>query len=116
MSISINAKYLEHCLAGKRLYGDEFGISQIEKWVADESEAYYDLAANYYKLLPDNRQEVQYRYEYHAINARHGYRFLKTKNLNVLGIGSAQGDELRPIISRYKNITILEPGKKVLEY
>jgi hypothetical protein len=89
MSINISARYLEHFLAGKRLYGDEFGISQIEKWVADESEAYYDLAANYYKLLPDNGQEVQYGDEYRAINTRHGYRFLKTKNLNVLGIGSA---------------------------
>lgn len=87
-------------LFGKKLYGDDFSDQQIKKWFSEEEDGYADLGA---------KNKNKYRYAYHALNHYHGFRFLpKKKYHHVLGVGSAYGDELNPIIDHAESITILE--------
>src|SRR5690606_37900265 len=53
-----------------------------------------------------------YRYGYERLNRRYLYRHLGDAPIaEVLGFGSAAGDELLPIITRVRRITIIEPGR-----
>src|SRR5213594_3243623 len=88
-------------LSGRTLYGDDFSPKQITRWFSEEEEAYYRLA----------RRNGSYCYSYHARNIEHGYRHLPRQEFGrVLGIGSAYGDELAPILQQCREITILEPS------
>jgi len=92
---------MEKYFSGEKLWGDDFSPSQIEEWFASEAEGYFNLT-----------QAGNYSYGYHALNMRHGYSLLP-KNIRfnrVLGVGSAYGDELEPVINRSDSITILEPS------
>ena len=88
----------------KTLSGDDFSSDQTEAWFRDEEEAYY--------RLPEERAPGVYAY--HARNWRHGFRHLPSyvSFEHVLCLGGADGDELRPILSRAKKVTILEPASE----
>ncbi len=87
---------------GEKLYGDDFDRAQLEQWYADEAEGYADLGA---------KDQGAYVYAYHALNAAHGWSALKGRTFErALGLGSAYGDEFKPIASQIKRITILEPS------
>lgn len=89
-------------LSGKSLYGDDFKIDEINKWFADEAEGYADLGA---------KEKKQYKYGYHQLNHHHGFKYIDKMLFNeVLGIGSAYGDELKPIANNINRITILDPS------
>lgn len=93
-------------LSGKKLYGDDFSINQIERWYLEESEGYADLGS-------DNL--ANYTYNYHNLNSR--YAFSKLSNAkfeNVLGFGSAYGFEFEPIVDKIGSITIVEPSEKLI--
>ena len=91
------SKYLD----GRVLYGDDFLPDEIESWFRDEKEAYYNLG--YERQVSD--------YGYHALNWHHGYRHLPPGPFkHVLGIGSAFAEELKPVLSHAKKVTILEPS------
>jgi len=93
---------MDEFLSGSKLYGDDFNIEQILAWFDDEKEGYADLGA---------KVKNNYNYAYHALNQICGYNNLPKKKFNnVLGVGSAYGDELMPILGRLNNITILEPS------
>jgi SAM-dependent methyltransferase len=90
------------CLLGTKLYGDDFTPDQIRTWYQDEAEGYANLGA---------KDAQSYRYVYHALNIRHGYRHLPSRQFQqALGLGSAYGDEFNPIIRRIQRITIVEPS------
>src|SRR5262245_51229400 len=91
---------MESYFSGEKLWGNDFSMRQIEEWFADEAEGYYNLT-----------ESGAYSYGYHALNRRHGYSLLgKRRFAHVLGIGSAYGDELAPILGRCRQATILEPS------
>jgi SAM-dependent methyltransferase len=91
---------IARCLAGEKLYGDDFASSEIEAWFKDEEDAYFNLGGKKRNL---------YTYGYHALNWQHGYSALPEMTFrHVLGIGSAYGDELFPITSHASRITIVE--------
>jgi len=86
---------------GKALYGDDFTSDEIEAWFRDEAEAYFELPQD---------QEIGL-YSYHARNWRHGFRYLPESTFDhVLCLGGAFGDELQPVLSRAKHVTVLEPA------
>ncbi len=88
--------------AGRRLWGDDFTLEEIEEWFRDETTAYFELAA---------KDRARYNYDYHELNRLHGYRFLPPGRLgNVLCFGGAYGEEVQPIASRCDRITIVDPG------
>ena len=87
-------------LNGAKLLGDDFTIDQIKDWYEDEKEGYANLVSN---------NTYKYKYGWHAINKIHGFKYLKENNFeNVLGLGSAYGDEFSPLINKINNLTILE--------
>src|SRR3989454_11077746 len=87
-----------------RSFGDDLDAGRIAEWHAEEAEGYAKLGA---------KDAVQYRYAYHAWNRLLGYDHLEPRSSleQVLGFGSAYGDELLPIISRIKHITIVDPSE-----
>lgn len=93
---------MEVYFSGRKLYGNDFSQSQIDAWFADESEGYFNLTRS---------SEGEYEYGYHTLNKWHGYSALPNSRFDhVLGIGSAYGDELEPILARSDRISILEPS------
>ncbi len=92
----------EKYFSGEMLYGDDFDLEAIKKWVKDEEEGYAELGAK-------NRES--YKYVYHSLNSLHGFDHLENRKFNnVLGLGSAYGDEFLPIISRINKLTIIDPS------
>lgn len=99
---SIGSPFWRPYFAGEKLYGNDFCPEEIEKWFRDEEMAYFRL---------DNREVAGYEYAYHALNKFHGFRHLpETKFKKVLGIGSAYGEEFRPVLGKVSSVTILEPA------
>jgi SAM-dependent methyltransferase len=91
---------LEPYFRGSRLYGDDFSLPEIEKWFTEEKEGYYQL-----------EDRTNYHYGYHALNWHHGFSRLPDQKFeNVLGFGSARGDELAPILDRVSLVNIVEPS------
>jgi hypothetical protein len=89
--------------SGKKLYGDDFSEAQIRQWFQDEELGYYNLGSN--------EDKAKHEYGYHALNRRHGFRVLPKRQFrHVLGVGSAYGEELSPILSSSQKVTILEPA------
>lgn len=89
-------------LSGKRLYGNDFGPEDLDRWYAEEAEGYADLGA---------KERDSYHYEYHALNWQHAYRHLPDRGAwRILGLGSAYGEELRPMLDQAQSITILDPS------
>jgi SAM-dependent methyltransferase len=96
-----NEVNFDQFLKGERLYGEGLSQQEVEAWYRNEKFAYCNLGAG-------DRQS--YNYSYHALNWRHGFSHLPNRPFtNVLGFGSAYGDELLPVAHRARNITILEP-------
>lgn len=93
---------LDKYLTGSKLYGEDLSETEIAAWYEDEKQGYADLGAG--KL-------GSYSYVYHALNTRHGFRWLPIQSFeHVLGIGSAYGDEFLPIADRIHRLTIVEPS------
>lgn len=91
-------------LSGKKLYGDDFDPDRIKAWIEDEKEAYSDLNPG------------EYRYAYHALNQRHGFGWLPDKTFpDVLGLGSAYGDEFQAIAEKMERLTIIEPSRRFVK-
>jgi SAM-dependent methyltransferase len=87
-------------LSGERLYGEDLSQPEMEQWYADEAEGYASLGA-----------AEGPSYVYHALNERHGFRFLPTRYFpSVLGLGSAWAEEFVPIRKRIGRITVVEPS------
>jgi len=91
-------------LDGQAIYGDDFDASQIAEWFEDEKEGFADIYA---------KDNASYSYEYHALNKFNGFKYLPDRDFNnVLGFGSAYGEELLPIKSRIKSATIVDPSNQ----
>lgn len=93
---------MEIYFSGEKLYGNDFSQTQIDAWFADEAEGYFNLTTS---------GSGEYAYGYHALNRRHGFSHLpKRRYSHVLGVGSAYGDELEPILKHSDRVSILEPS------
>ena len=101
---------IARAFAGRALYGNDFSASEIAAWFEDEREGYFNL---YYGAdsAPAVLADTDAPYEYAALAAVHGYCWLPARPWrHVLGIGSATGAELRPVIPQAQELTILEPA------
>jgi SAM-dependent methyltransferase len=94
---------LETYLSGDALYGDDFDNDETALWFEQEKEAYASLGAA-------NRSS--YQYVYHALNRYHGFSHLPNTQLaDVLGLGSAWGDELLPLVGKAHRAIILDASQ-----
>jgi SAM-dependent methyltransferase len=92
---------IEKCLAGEKLYGDDFPLEAAAAWLKEEEDGYYKLG---------HHDRANYTYNYHALNWHHSFSFLPDKPYaHILGVGGAYGDELRVIAAKARRITVLEP-------
>ncbi len=97
----------EQALAGKALYGNDFTPAEIEDWFNDEREGYFNL---YYDSA-DKTTSATEEYAYESLAQQHGFRYLPNRNYaHALGIGSATGSELLPVLKRSDRVTVLEPS------
>jgi SAM-dependent methyltransferase len=88
--------------SGEKLYGDDFRPEEIERWYEDEKEGYAQLAQSH--------ENIQ-RYSYHALNWYYGFRHLASRpHQRILGLGSALGEELRPVLPAASHVVIVEPS------
>jgi SAM-dependent methyltransferase len=95
---------VEAFLRGDVLRGDDFSPEEVALWFEQEKEGYSSLGAG---------DRSNYRYVYHALNQYHGYANLPDiSTTHVLGLGSAWGDELLPLVGRVQRVTILDPSVK----
>ena len=98
----------ESALSGQTLYGDDFSPAEIEKWFEHEREGYFNL---YYRDADEQHTESA-EYTYSALAQAHGFDWLEERQYaHALGIGSANGAELLPVLERSSRITILEPSE-----
>ena len=94
---------MEIYFSGNKLYGNDFSQNQIDAWFADEAEGYFNLT--------HSSDKGKYAYGYHDLNRWHGFSKLPKKRFgHVLGVGSAYGEELEPILAHSDRISILEPS------
>jgi SAM-dependent methyltransferase len=90
---------------GKKLYGDDFTLEQIQEWYNDEKEGYADLGS---------KDESKYAYQYHEENKLYGFNKIKNMKFeHVLGFGSAWGHEFLPIIDKITKLTIVEASEQL---
>ena len=97
----------ERALRGEILYGDDFSPEEIAQWFEDEREGYFNL---YYGAEnPIGPESAEYEYE--QLADQHCFKWLPQRKFgNALGIGSAHGAELKPILKRSESVTVLEPS------
>jgi SAM-dependent methyltransferase len=107
-----NDEQMDVFFAGRKLWGDNFSLSQIETWYEQERNAYSDLIGC---SDGDSEQspQMEYDYQYHAWNKLHGFRYLPDNDRyhSCLGLGAAYGYEFLPIIDQIDTIDILEPSQ-----
>lgn len=97
---------IERALRGEALYGDDFSAEEIALWFEDEREGYFNL---YGTTEPGADKQLEYTYA--ELAAEHGFKWLPERNFpSILGIGSAGGAELRPLLPKSQRITVLEPS------
>lgn len=89
--------------SGEALWGDDFDEVQRADWYRDEQEAYVQLYA----------ADPGYEYEYDAVNQLNGFRFLPADRRfrKALGLGSAYGDEMKPISDRVDSAIVVETSE-----
>jgi SAM-dependent methyltransferase len=101
----------ELALRGEVLYGDDFTAEEIAEWFADEREGYFNLYSHLYCSVGNSADRGSPTYEYQQLADQHCFKWLPQRELgDVLGIGSADGAELKPIITRSRSVTVLEPS------
>ncbi len=93
---------MDACLRGEALHGDDLSPDEMALWLEEEEEGYSSLGA---------ADRASYQYVYHALNQFHGYAHLPNICVkHVLGLGSAWGDELLPLVGHAQRATILDPS------
>ncbi len=99
----------EIALTGAALYGDDFSASEIAAWFEDEREGYFDL---YYGNTATAAAQSEEEYGYRELAKQHGFDWLPAQRVyrHALGIGSATGAELDPVLDRSERVTVLEPS------
>jgi SAM-dependent methyltransferase len=88
--------------SGEQLYGDDFTPEEIRRWYGDEAEGYAQL---------EEGLKAKEKYSFHALNRYYGFRHLAgVQHRRILGLGSASGEELRPVLPVASRVVIVEPS------
>ena len=97
----ISDTVFEQLMSGNTIFGDDFDLVEIERWYNDEKNASF---ACYQGV--DTTQ-------YHALNWKHGFRFLAGKHFdNCLAIGVADGADIEPLAPQVNRFRCIEPEEK----
>src|SRR5712671_1852002 len=87
--------------AGHKLWGDDFGLDEIREWYRLEENACFDIYDQGRRRMPNNDYlHWQYGYRW-AVNERNTLG-------KVLGLGSGNGEEFRPVRKWIEHLYIVE--------
>ena len=92
---------LEAYYSGKKLFGDDFALEEIREWYGLEENACFDIYDQGKKRMPNNDH----------LHWQSGYRWaLKDRPSlgRVLGLGSGNGEEFRPVRKWIEHLYIVE--------
>jgi SAM-dependent methyltransferase len=107
MHMNTKAIKMERALLGQLLYGDDFTPDEIAQWFADEREGYFNLYYGGNKAKAPSTEN----YEYEQLAEQHCFKWLPMQEFEkALGVGSAHGAELSPILERSNSVVVLEPS------
>lgn len=99
-----SAESLEEYYSGRKLFGDDFNLEEIREWYGLEENACFDIYDQGQKRMPNNdylHWHCGYR---HALAGR--------GNLGkVLGLGSGNGEEFRPVRRWIEHLYIVESAE-----
>ena len=101
----------QRAFSGQALHGDDFTPAEIERWFEDEREGYFNLYHRDTETPPAAAAAAEAPYTYEALAWLHGFRWLPARTYeHALGVGSAHGAELKPVLQRAQRVTVLEPS------
>jgi SAM-dependent methyltransferase len=95
---------LEEYYAGRKLWGDDFPIEDIREWYHLEENACFDIYDQGRKRMPNND----------LLHWRYGYRWAvqgRGTLGKVLGLGSGNGEEFRPVRRWIEHLYIVESAQ-----
>ena len=90
--------------SGKKLFGDDFGLDEIREWYGLEENACFEIYDQGKKRMPNN--------DY--LHWQAGYRWAlqgRTSLGRVLGLGSGNGEEFRPVRRWIGHLYIVESAE-----
>jgi SAM-dependent methyltransferase len=107
--VTIDIDSTDECLTGNRLYGDDFGIADIEQWYKDEENAYFEQVT---AKKPDSAS-FENPYEYAEFNFFHGYSSLAERRFGrCVVLGCANGQDVKPLAAQVDKFVALEPAER----
>jgi len=95
------AKSLDEYYAGRKLWGDDFGLEEIREWYRLEENACFEIYDQGKRRMPNNDHLHWHR----------GYRWVVNERNTlgkVLGLGSGNGEEFRPVRKWIEHLYIVE--------
>ena len=98
------AHSLKEYYSGQKLFGDDFSLEEIREWYGLEENACYEVFDQGRKRMPNN--------DY--LHWQHGYRWALAGRTNlgkVLGLGSGNGEEFRPLRRWIEHLYIVESAE-----
>lgn len=86
---------------GELLYGDDFDANGLQTWWSEEEEGYAGI----------HQSGGERPYGYHALHELLFFRrFPSADGAHVLGLGSALGHELTPLLPKLARVVIVDPS------
>ena len=102
------AESLKDYYSGRKLYGDDFNLNEIREWYQLEENACYEVYDQGRKRMPNN-DHLHWCCGYrHVLADRPGLG-------KVLGLGSGNGEEFRPVRKRIEHLYIVESAAGYLK-
>jgi len=99
---------LQDYYSGRKLFGDDFSLDEIREWYELEENACYNVYDQGRKRMPNN--------DY--LHWRCGYRWILASRPGlgkVLGLGSGNGEEFRPVRQWIEHLYIIESAAGYLQ-
>ena len=98
------AESLDDYYSGRKFFGDDFSLEEIREWYGMEENACYEVYDQGHKRMPNND----------CLHWQCGYRWaLADKHSlgKVLGLGSGNGEEFRPVRRWMEHLYIVESAE-----
>ncbi len=104
----LSAAQLQEYYSGRKLWGDDFTLEEIREWYQMEENAYFEIYKNRGQIAQDTMPNND------CLHWKHGYQpALAGRGTlgRVLGLGSGNGEEFRPVRKFIEHLYIVESAE-----